>query len=210
MKAKTLPSAVRVLSLLLLASATCAFAQDRNTVHFSGVLNDYTPLLTNVKGSPWETHGQWSLDIHLGWGTADFAADLTMSGFGRTPAPAGAVDPTQPLVNPHTHHIQLTNAKIKWDLTGCPQYQTPIPTKGFQFTETVSLMTGNGLVAPFETTPPSSVLQVCISGGDGSQGTITDSNITLVFTGPAATHFGPQAIHGVVRKPTPDPSGKDR
>ena len=65
-----------------------------------------------------------------------------------------------------------------------------------------------GRVAPFETTPPSSVLQVCISGGDGSQGTITDSNITLVFTGPAATHFGSQAIHGVVRKPTPDTKRK--
>ena len=208
MKAKTLTSAVRVLSLLLLASATCALAQDRNTVHFSGVLNDYTPLLTNVKGSPWETHGQWSLDVHPGWGTADFAADLTMSGFGRTSD--GNVDPTQPLVNPHTHHIQLTNARIKRDLTGCPQYQTPVPTQGFQFTETVSLMTGNGLVAPFETNPPTSMLQVCISGADGSKGTITDSNITLQFTGPATTHFGPQAIHGVVRKPTPDSFGKDR
>ena len=209
MKAKTLTSAIRVLSLLLVFSATCALAQDRGTVHFSGILNDYTPLITNVKGSPWETHGQWSLDVHPGWGTADFAADLTMSGFGRTPAPVSAVDPTQPLVNPHTHHIKVTNAKIKWDLTGCPQYLTPVPTQGFQFTETVSLMTGNGLVAPFETNPPTSMLQVCISGGDGSQGTMTDSNITLVFTGPAATHFGPQAIHGVVRKPV-EANGKDR
>ena len=207
MKAKTLPSVVRVLSLLLLVSATCAFAQDRNTVHFSGVLNDYTPLLTNVKGSPWETHGQWSVDVHPGWGTADFAADLTMSGFGRTSD--GNVDPTQPLLNPHTHHIQLTNARIKRDLTGCPQYLTPVPTQGFQFTETVSLMTGNGLVAPFETNPPTSMLQVCISGADGSKGTITDSNITLQFTGPATTHFGPQAIHGVVRKPI-DSNGRDR
>jgi len=192
---------VRALALLLLISGTCALAQDRNAVHLSGLLNDYTPLLTNVKGSPWETHGQWSLDVHPGWGTADFSADLTMSGFGRTPAPESAVDPTQPLVNPHTHHIKLTNAKIEWDLKGCPQYLSPVPTQGFQFSETVSLMTGNGLVAPFETTPPSSVLQVCVSGGDGSKGTITDSNITLVFTGPAATHFGPQALHGVVRKP---------
>jgi len=207
MTSKRLATKLGVLALLLLILGTCAFAQDRNTVHFSGVLNDYTPLLTNVKGSPWETHGQWSLDVHPGWGTADFSADLTMSGFGRN---AGAVDPTQPLVNPHTHHIKLTNAKIKWDISGCPTYLTPVPTHGFQLTDTVSLMTGNGLVAPFETTPtPSSVLQVCISGGDGSQGTITDSNITLVFSGPAATHFGPQAIHGVVRKPV-DSNGKDR
>ena len=62
MKAKTLPSAVRVLSLLLLVSATCAFAQDRNTMHFSGVLNDYTPLLTMSKAVPGRrmVNGPWT------------------------------------------------------------------------------------------------------------------------------------------------------
>jgi hypothetical protein len=29
------------------------------------------------------------------------------------------------------------------------------------------------------------------------------SNITLVFQNPAAKHFGPQAIHGLVRKAEP-------
>ena len=33
---------------------------------------------------------------------------------------------------------------------------------------------------------------------------ITDSNVTLTFGGPSTTHFGPQAIHGVVRKPSAD------
>ena len=187
----------------------CALAQAPTPVHFSGLFNDYVPLSASISGSPYEMHGQWSLDVHPEWGTADFAADMTMSGFGRTPAPANAVDPTQPLVNPHTHHIKLTNIKITWDLIGCPTYLPPVPTMGFQFTGTVSLLTGNGQIAPFETNPPSSTLQVCVSGGnDGVQFSQPNSNITLVFGGPAAAkHFGPQAIHGVVRIAPTEPFG---
>ena len=197
MKSKSLTSTVRGLSLLLLVSATCAMAQARQPVRLSGLINDYSPLSTSVKGSPWEMHGQWSMDIHPEWGTADFAADMTMSGFGKTAT--GAVDPTQPLVNPHTHHIRLTNVRITWDMTGCPTYQTPVPTIGFQLNGTVSLMTGNGQIAPFETDPPSSTLQVCVTGGNQVLYSQPNSNITLVFGGPATTHFGPQALHGVVR-----------
>jgi hypothetical protein len=62
MKSNTLASAVRALSLLLLISGACALAQDRRPVHFSGLINDYSPL--TVKGGPWEMHGQWSLDLH--------------------------------------------------------------------------------------------------------------------------------------------------
>src|ERR1700743_3466131 len=169
MKSNNLASAISALSLLLLVSVTCALEQYRWSVHFSGLINDYSPLSGTVKGSPWEMHGQWSMDVHPQWGTADFAADMTMSGFGRPPPPANAVDPTQPLVNPHTHHIRLTNVRIKWNMKGCPTYLTPVPTMGFQFTDTVSLMTGNGLIAPFETKPPSSTLQVCVTGGDDVQ-----------------------------------------
>lgn len=197
MKNKTLTSAVRGLSLLLLVAATCALSQQPSPVRLSGLINDYSPLSTSVKGSPWEMHGQWSMDIHPEWGTADFAADMTMSGFGRTAT--GAVDPTQPLVNPHTHHIRLTNVRITWDMTGCPTYQAPVPTMGFQLNGTVSLMTGNGQIAPFETDPPSSTLQVCVTGGNQVLYSQPNSNITLVFGGPATTHFGPQALHGVVR-----------
>src|SRR3984885_11753799 len=142
MKSKTRTSAVRIFSLLLLVSGTCALAQDRRTVHFSGLINDYSPLSATVKGSPWEMHGQWSMDLHPAWGIADFSADMTMSGYGRTDA--GAVDPLQPLVNPHTHHIRLTNASITWDMTGCPTYQPPATIIGFQLNGTVSLLTGNG------------------------------------------------------------------
>jgi hypothetical protein len=200
MKSNNLASATRLLSLLLLVSATCAFAQDRRTVHFSGLFNDYVPLNANISGSPYEMHGQWAMDLHLNWGTADFSADMTMSGFGRTPAPANAVDPTQPLVNPHTHHIRLTNMRITWNMKGCPTYLTPVPTTGFQIKGTVSLLTGNGSIAPFETNPPSSTLQVCVTGGDEIRYSMPNSNITMLFGGlAAAKHFGSQPIHGVVR-----------
>jgi len=198
MKGKTLTSAARICSLLLLVSSTCALAQDRSAVHFSGLINDYSPLSASVKGSPWEMHGQWSMDLYPQWGTADFSADMTMSGYGKTST--GAVDPTQPLVNPHTHHIRLTNVRITYDMTGCPAYLPPVTTTGFQLNGTVSLLTGNGSIAPFETDPPSSTLQVCVTGAIETQFSISNSNITLVFGGPATTHFGPQAIHGVVRK----------
>jgi hypothetical protein len=206
MKSKTLTTAVCVLSLLLLVPATCALAQERRPVHFSGLINDYSPLSASVKGSPWEMHGQWSMDVNPEWGTADFSADMTMSGYGRTSA--GAVDPTQPLVTPHTHHIRLTNVRVTWDVTGCPAYQPPATITGFQLNGTVSLMTGNGSIAPFETDPPSSTLQVCVTGGNDVRYSQPDSNITLVFGGPATTHFGPQAIHGVVRISSADSIGK--
>jgi hypothetical protein len=208
MKSKTLTSAVRTLSVLLLVSAACAWAQNRKPVHFSGLINDYSPLSTSVKGSPWEMHGQWSMDLNPEWGTADFAADMTMSGYGKTST--GAVDPTQPLQNPHTHHIRLTNVRITWDMVDCPTYAAPVPTMGFQLNGTVSLLTGNGSIAPFETDPPSSTLQVCVTGGNHVPYSVTNSNITLVFGGPATTHFGPQAIHGVVRIAPADSDRKER
>ena len=93
MKSNTLPSAIRALSLLLLVSGTCALAQDRRPVHFSGLINDYSP--STVKGGPWEMHGQWSLDIHEDWrkeARADFSADMTMSDYGTT---AGLPDVTK-------------------------------------------------------------------------------------------------------------------
>ena len=198
MKSKIMISAVRTLSLLLLVSGSCALAGERRAAHFSGLINDFSPLSTTVKGSPWEMHGQWSMDLFPEWETADFSADMTMSGFGKTPA--GDVDPAHPLVNPHTHHIRLTNMKIIWNITGCPAYLPPLVTTGFQLKGTVSLLTGNGSNAPFETAPPSSTLQVCVTGGSEVPYSIQNSNITLVFGGPATTHFGPQAIHGVVRK----------
>jgi len=202
MKGKTLTSAVRVLSLLSLVSGTCALAEEPGPTHFSGLINDYSPL--TVKGGPWEMHGQWSMVLHREWRTgdvADFTADMTMSGYGKTAA--GTVDATQFGQNPHTHHIRLTNVSVTWDMTGCPAYLPPATTSGFQVNGTVSLVTGNGSNAPFETTPPTSTLQVCITGGSE----VMNSNVTLTFGGPATAHFGPQAIHGVVRKASGDSIG---
>ena len=58
-------------------------------------------------------------------------------------------------------------------------------------------ITGNGAPAPFskDDTVLSS-LQVCVNGGTD----VPFSNVTLVFGAPASTHFGTQAIHGVVSK----------
>jgi hypothetical protein len=204
MKCKTLTSAVRVLLVALLVSIICAFVQERRPAHFSGLINDYSPA--TVKGGPWEMHGQWVLDLHEETGTADFSADMTMSGYGKTAA--GAVDPTQAGVNPHTHDIRLTNVTVTWNMIGCPTYLPPATLTGFQINGTVSLLTGNGSIAPFETDPPSSTLQVCVTGGNDVPYSVTNSNVTLTFGGPATTHFGAQAIHGVVRKASADSTGK--
>ena len=108
MESKTLTSAARTLSLLLLVSATCALTQERRPVHFSGVINDYSPYDPTISGSPYEMHGQWSLDLHER-GTADFLADMTMAGYGTT---NGVLDATKGGLGAHTHHIKLTNIKI--------------------------------------------------------------------------------------------------
>jgi hypothetical protein len=96
-------------------------------------------------------------------------------------------------------------ATITWDMVGCPAYPKPVTTIGFQLKGTVSLITGNGSNAPFETTPPTSTPQVCVTGGNE----VPYSNMTMVFGGPATNHFGPQAIHGVVRRPSPGEEWKD-
>jgi hypothetical protein len=204
MKSKTLASAVRVLSLLLLVSGTCALAQESRPVHLTGLINDYSPFDMNIKGSPYEMHGQWSMDVNPEWGTADFSADMTMSGYGTT---ANVLDATKGGAGAHTHHIGLTKVRITWNMTGCPKYGISPPKMGFQLNGTVSLLTGNGNIAPFETNPPSSTLQVCVTGGNDVKYSIPNSNITLVFGGPAATHFGQQAIHGVARALSDSPFG---
>jgi hypothetical protein len=197
MKKKMLTSATRGMTLFLLVSAGFCFAEEHEPAHFSGLLNDYSPAA--VRGGPWEMHGQWTLDLYREGRSeafsADFYADMTMSGYGTT---AGVADATKGGQGAHTHHIRLTKVAVTWNMDGCPTY-SPATTMGFQISNTVSLITGNGGVPPFETSPPSSTLQVCVTGSDE----VTFSNVSLVFGGPAVTHFGSQAIHGVVRKASP-------
>lgn len=195
---KMLTFATRGLSLLLFISVGLSSAEERETVHFSGLLNDYSPAA--VKGGPWEMHGQWALDLHRERRSesfvADFSAEMTMAGYGTT---AGAPDGTKGGQGAHTHHIKLTKVAVTENMDGCPTY-SPATTKGFQLGDVVSLITGNGGVAPFETNPPSSTLQVCVTGSDE----VAFSNVSLVFGGPAVSHFGSQAIHGVVLKASPE------
>jgi hypothetical protein len=200
MKSNTLTSAVRLLSVLALLSTGAALAQEPRPVHFSGLINDYSPA--TVKGGPWEMHGQWTLELRREWRSesviADFSADMTMSDYGTT---AGVIDATKGGQSPHTHHIKLTKKTVTWNMDGCPTV-SPATTLGFQFGGTVSLITGNGGPAPFEPTPPESTLQICVTGGSD----VPFSNISLVFVGPATMHFGTQAIHGVVRTESADPN----
>jgi hypothetical protein len=167
-------------------------AQDLRIVHFSGVFNDFSP--STVTGGPYEMHGEWTLDVQPG-GIASFSADMTMetSDYGITNATA--VDPTNPGTrSPHTHHISVTNATVSYDLSVCPVNSPPTTGTGLVVTGGATT-TGNGSPATFEA-KGASTIQICINGG--SQ--VSYSNMTLVYTGPATGHFGPQAIHGVVRK----------
>jgi hypothetical protein len=165
-------------------------AQDLRPVHFSGLINDYTP--STSPGGPYEMRGDWSLDV--AGGTATFSADLNMetSDYGITGATQ--VDPTNPATRtPHTHHISITNAAVSYDTSACPANSPATTTSGLVVTGTAPT-TANGGPAPFD--PKSiSTLQVCIMGGAQT----SFSNVTLVYTGPATAHFGSQPIHGVVR-----------
>jgi hypothetical protein len=165
-------------------------AQDLRTVKLKGIINDYSP--STVAGGPYEIRGEWSVDVQR-TGTANFTADLNMetSDYGITSATA--VDPANPATRgAHTHHVTMTNATVTYDSSTCPVFSPPTTGPGIVLNGT-AVTTGNGGPATFEAKGPST-MQVCITGGTEAN----YSNLTLVYTGPATTHFGPQAIHGVV------------
>ena len=166
-------------------------AQNLRPVRFAGMIHDYSP--STVSGGPYEMRGEWTLDV-VGGGTANFSADLAMetSDYGITGATQ--VDPTNPATrSPHTHHITMTNVTVSYDTSVCPVNNpaTTVPGLVVNGTATTS---GNGGPASFES-KGASTLQVCLMGGSE----VSYSNVTLVYTGPATGHFGPQPIHGVVR-----------
>jgi hypothetical protein len=183
--------------------------------HLTGLINDFTPSSVNnvaIKGGPWEMHGKWRVEINGFSQTATFTAELSME-TGDFVNPSSSFDPG--MLGAHTHHISMTDAKIVRGFSGCPSSLAPAPltTTGFQIQGMVHV-TGNGEPAPFEipagVTDPSpsqliaSPLTVCITGGSR----VEYSNITLQIGAPAATHFGPQAIHGVVVR-CDSPWGRD-
>jgi hypothetical protein len=195
-------TSARVCGIAVLVSAaglggpTSALAgdQDRHSsppLHFSGLINDYTPSAAVVKGGPYEMRGKWSLDLEGKPGAARFLAAMNMetSDYGIA---QGTVNKDDPVTRgAHTHHISMTDGVVSTDTSGCPTF-SPATTDGFVVTGTV-FVTGNGGPAPFGN--PSS-LTICVLGGAN----VKFSNITLTFGRPAATHFGTQAIHGVVLK----------
>ena len=187
--------------------APAAQAPPRLPAHLTGLINDFTPSSVNgvaIKGGPWEMHGKWSLEINEFNQTATFSAEMSMQ-TGDFVNASPTFDPG--MLNAHTHHITMTDAKIVPGFAGCPSSvaPTPLTTTGFQIQGMVHV-TGNGQPAPFEipsgVTDPApsqliaSPLTICITGGTRVQ----YANITLQIGAPAAGHFGPQAIHGVVVK----------
>jgi hypothetical protein len=180
-------------ALLLTAASLCLQGQARDPqLHLRGVINDFTPITATDGTSPWELRGPWSLTLDRESGTAKFAARLTMdlSDFGQTISSVNAVARLQ-----HTHRITMTTENVTYNPSDCPPapLSTPPYTARIEVTGTANIE-ANGSPAPFGP----SALQVCIAGGSDME----FSNITLVFTGTsgATTHFGSQAIHGLVRK----------
>ena len=188
-----------VMAAAIVGGLTRASAEDRDSrsvppVHFSGLLNDYTPSAAVVKNGPYEMRGKWSLEIDRRHGTATFTAAMNMevSDYGIT---QGSVDKDNPATRlAHTHHIVMTDGVVGDDwMTNpdCPAFN-PVVTDGFVVTGS-AYVTGNGVPAPFGNP---STLTICVLGGSN----VMFSNITLTFGAPANTHFGKQAIHGVVLK----------
>jgi hypothetical protein len=190
-----------------------AGVQSRLPASFSGLLNDYTPPAPTmpggpgVAGGPYEMHGKWSLQLGEERGPATFSAEMTMetADFANTD-PKG--DPTK--LGPHTHHISVTDGVIHSDPTDpinwktqCPPFKPPV-SDGFVVTGT-AYITGNGGNPPFGNPSP---VTICLLGGTlnptvtGAQAFVEFSNFTLTFAmgSRASTHFGTQAINGVVAK----------
>ena len=201
MKSKTFTWAVRFIPVLMLAVGTGALAQAPTPEHFSGLISDFTPLISTANPTgPWEMRGHWSLDLKGHSGKADFSAFMTMelSDYWISSTNSDATNPA--IRSAHTHHIVMTDATVSSDpsaLSGCPA-NNPANTTLFVVNGTANFVSSNGNSAPFEKKGPST-LQVCVSGGTDGQSEVPYSNMTLVFAGPATGHFGMQPIHGVVR-----------
>jgi hypothetical protein len=198
MSTKRMWLAACTFAVLVLGAGIAVLAQDPPPPgHLSGIISDFTPVVSNT--GPWEMRGHWSLHLKGDSGKADFSAYMTMELSDYGVSLAGGNYAAR---SPHTHHIVMTDATISTapsDTSSCPAY-TPPNTPRFVVNGPANFISGNGNSAPFEAKGPT-MLQVCISGGTDGTSEVQYSNMTLVFTGPATGHFGTQAIHGVVRFP---------
>ena len=217
MRSKELMGAARAGTVLVASALACAAISSGGVTraaaegllslpaHFSGLLNDYTPASVNgvaIKGGPYEMHGKWALELNEERRTATFAAEMTM----QTSEVVNA-DPTfdPGTLGAHTHHISVTDGVVHDGPTDwmdmCPTF-SPAVTGGFAVTGT-AYVTGNGGNPPFGNPSP---VTICILGGTSTNvaetASVQFSNFTLSFAAGshASTHFGPQAIHGVVVK----------
>ena len=199
MKKVTIAGIAGGIAVLMAAGASsnisAALAGDRDAtaplpVHYRGLINDYTPSAAVVKGGPYEMRGKWELDVDQRRGKATFSAAMNMetSDYGITQNTVNKDDPTTR--GAHTHHISMTEGMVSEDwASSCPTFSPPV-SGGFVITGPV-YVTGNGGPAPFGNP---STLTICVLGAKN----VAFSNITLTFSAPANTHFGKQAIHGVV------------
>jgi len=196
MSSKASGWAVSLVAVLALAAGTGALALDQAPTpdRFGGIINDYTPLIPTANPTgPWEMRGHWSLQLKRDSLKADFSAFMTMELSDYWVWNTNS-DPTNPAIrSAHTHHFTMTDATVSYDTSGCPA-NSPGNSARFVVSGTANFITGNGNPGPFEKNGPTT-LQVCITGGTDVQ----YSNMTLVFTGPATSHFGTQPIHGAVR-----------
>lgn len=185
--------ALCVVAVLALAAGIGALAHDGTPAHFSGVINDYTPISGGT--TVWEVRGPWSLTLDEDTGKANFSASLTMelSPFGQSSTNVAGVALSQ-----HTHDIKLKGATLTFNPTDCPAHAVGTPPYAalIEARGSATVSANGGPFPPPPSTPEPSELQICIEGGTDN----TYSNVTLVFGAPASSHFGPQAIHGVVRK----------
>lgn len=176
-----------------LGSLTVALAGDgppRSPTHFNGLIDDYTPSAAVTTGGPYEMRGKWSLEVDERRGTTRFEAAMNMetSDFGIVQGTVNKDDPTTRV--PHTHHILMTDGVISTDwMSSCPLFN-PVVSDGFVVTG-MAFVTANGGPAKFGNP---SKLTVCIVGA----GNVKFSNFTMKFGPNASSHFGAQAIHGVV------------
>jgi hypothetical protein len=173
--------------VLVLAGNMGALAQDSklekfgSRIDFKGQINAYSPQ-TGTAG-PYEIRGPWSLKLDRNTGKVEFSAAVNMElsdGWALT-VNKDSTTPFDPKArNAHTHHITMSADQV-----------TELSGGGFQISGTATV-TLNGGPTPFAQQSP---LTIAITGGTD----VPFSNITLLFSGPAAGHFGSEVLPGVVR-----------
>ena len=162
---------IAALVMIVVALTSQGLGQSRTPTMFSGIIDDFTPVLD--ANGPWQVSGQWSLTLigTTGRGNFSWAVNMLRSedlGSGR-----GA----------HTHQVTISNGQV-----------TPL-ANGFQISGGPQIsgsnvvITGNGNLVF-----PGSTVTVQVTGGSA----VPFENIAVTFGGAAVTHFGDQPFHGVV------------